>query len=149
MYQAKASECSIRWASISVMSGHPPPRSDPAAAPSRGERPHLLVGRPGQDRPGRPRTTFGMRRRLSLVLAAACASTLAIPAVAASHHPSRAGTSKPRYDVTITRTDYGIPHIVAHNYGSLGYGYGYVFAQDNICTMAADYITVEGRRSRW
>ncbi|MDQ1696595.1 MAG: acyl-homoserine-lactone acylase, partial [Frankiaceae bacterium] len=87
-----------------------------------------------------------MRRRLPLVVAAACLSTLAVPAVASSSHHARA---KHSYDVTITRTEYGIPHIVARDFGSLGYGYGYAFAQDNLCTMAADYITVEGRRSQW
>ena len=91
-----------------------------------------------------------MRRRLPLVVAAACLSTLAVPAVATSSpSASRAHGSGHRYDVTITRTEYGIPHIVAHDFGSLGYGYGYAFAQDNLCTMAADYVTVEGERSRW
>ena len=68
-------------------------------------------------------------------------AALAVPAAASPHHH--------RYDVTITRTEYGIPHIVAKDYGSLGYGYGYAFAQDNLCVMAADYVTVEGQRSRW
>jgi len=86
-----------------------------------------------------------MHRRLPLVVAAALVGTLAVPA-AFAHAPARHG---PKYDVTITRTEYGIPHIVAKDYGSLGYGYGYAFAQDNICTMAADYATVEGQRSRW
>jgi acyl-homoserine-lactone acylase len=86
-----------------------------------------------------------MRRRLPLVVAAACLSTLAVPAVASS----RPSAHHHRYDVTITRTEYGIPHILAKDFGSLGYGYGYAFAQDNLCTMAADYVTVEGRRSRW
>ena len=83
-----------------------------------------------------------MRRRLPLIVAVALLGTLAVPAAAAHRHA-------PKYDVTITRTEYGIPHIVAKDYGSLGYGYGYAFAQDNICTMAADYISVEGLRSRW
>src|SRR4051812_36831441 len=87
-----------------------------------------------------------MRRRLSLALAAASLVSLAVPALATS---GAAAGHKHRYDVTITRTDYGIPHILARNFGSLGYGYGYAFAQDNLCTMAADYITVEGARSRW
>jgi acyl-homoserine-lactone acylase len=51
--------------------------------------------------------------------------------------------------VTVTRTTGGIPHILAKNFGDAGYGYGYSFAQDNICTMADDYITVEGTRSYW
>ncbi|MDQ1748234.1 MAG: acyl-homoserine-lactone acylase [Frankiaceae bacterium] len=84
-----------------------------------------------------------MRRRLALAVAIASAATLAVPSVAATKsHPAK-------YHVTITRTEYGIPHIVAKDFGSLGYGYGYAFAQDNLCTMAADYVTVEGARSRW
>src|SRR4051812_22448058 len=90
-----------------------------------------------------------MRRRLSLVLATSCAAALAVPAVASSRPATHASATKHRYDVTITRTEYGIPHILAKDFGSLGYGYGYAFAQDNLCTMAADYITVEGQRSRW
>jgi acyl-homoserine-lactone acylase len=86
-------------------------------------------------------------RRIPLVAVAGTmlvATTFAVPAVASAHK-----THKPKYDVTITRTAFGIPHILAKNFGSLGYGYGYAFAQDNLCTMAADYITVEGKRSRW
>jgi acyl-homoserine-lactone acylase len=108
-----------------------------------------------------------MRRRHLLLAAAGSAVALATPALATSADPlplplpsgtltaSAAGVAavepqpKPHYDVTITRTEYGIPHIVASDFGSLGYGYGYAFAQDNICTMAADYVTVEGKRSRW
>jgi acyl-homoserine-lactone acylase len=84
-------------------------------------------------------------RRLPLLAAAACLSTLAVPAALASS----AKPAKPTYDVTITRTEYGIPHIVAKDFASAGYGYGYAFAQDNLCTMAADYVTVLGQRSRY
>ncbi|MGK4584975.1 penicillin acylase family protein [Kitasatospora sp. HPMI-4] len=55
----------------------------------------------------------------------------------------------PRYQATIVRTAYGIPHITADDYGSLGYGYGYAFASDDLCTMADDYVTVEAQRSRY
>ena len=90
-----------------------------------------------------------MRRRLSLTLAIACAAAIAVPSVAVPSAASPPASSSPTYHVRITRTDYGIPHIVAKDFGSLGYGYGYAFAQDNLCTMAADYVTVEGARSRW
>ena len=66
---------------------------------------------------------------------------LAVPPVAAAQDPD--------YDVTIRRTAHGIPHIKAQDFGSLGYGYGYSFAQDNICTMADSYVTVRGERSRY
>src|SRR3954467_160939 len=84
-------------------------------------------------------------RRLPPVVALALLSTFAVPAAIAT----TASPSTPSYDVTITRTEYGIPHITANDYGSLGYGYGYAFAQDNLCTMAADYVTVLGERSRF
>ncbi|MFL6238901.1 MAG: penicillin acylase family protein [Actinomycetes bacterium] len=83
-------------------------------------------------------------RRLPPVVAMALLSTFVVPALATTAHPST-----PSYDVTITRTEYGVPHIQASDYGSLGYGYGYAFAQDNICTMAADYVTVLGQRSQF
>ena len=66
---------------------------------------------------------------------------LAVPPVAAAQDPD--------YDVTVRRTAHGIPHIKAQDFGSLGYGYGYSFAQDNICTMADSYVTVRGERSRY
>ena len=53
------------------------------------------------------------------------------------------------YDVDIRRTEHGIPHILAKDFGSLGYGYGYAFAQDNVCTMADSYVTVRAERSRF
>jgi acyl-homoserine-lactone acylase len=53
-----------------------------------------------------------------------------------------------RYNAEIRRTEYGIPHILASDYGSLGYGYGYAFAQDNLCVMADRVVTLRGERSR-
>jgi acyl-homoserine-lactone acylase len=51
--------------------------------------------------------------------------------------------------VRITRDRAGIPHIVAGNFAALGYGEGYAFAQDNLCTFANDVVTLEGERSRY
>src|SRR4051812_40651101 len=53
------------------------------------------------------------------------------------------------YNAAIRRTAHGIPHILANDWGSLGYGYGYAFAQDNICTIAESYVTVAAQRSRY
>nr|MBA2546472.1 penicillin acylase family protein [Solirubrobacterales bacterium] len=48
------------------------------------------------------------------------------------------------------RTDrVGIPHILADDWGGLGFGYGYAFARDNICTIADSYVTVRAERSRF
>jgi acyl-homoserine-lactone acylase len=56
-------------------------------------------------------------------------------------------TAGQQYQATIVRTADGIPHITAGNFGSLGYGYGFALASDDLCTMANGYITVEGQRS--
>jgi acyl-homoserine-lactone acylase len=49
----------------------------------------------------------------------------------------------------ITYTTGGMPHILARNWTDLGFGYGYAFATDNLCTMANDYVTVEAQRSAY
>jgi len=50
---------------------------------------------------------------------------------------------------TIRRTEHGIPHVIAGDWGGLGLGYGYALAQDQICTVADSYVTVRADRSRW
>ncbi|NRQ34729.1 peptidase S45 [Nonomuraea sp. NN258] len=53
-----------------------------------------------------------------------------------------------RYAAEIRRTEYGIPHISAKDHGGLGFGYGYAFAQDNLCVLASWVVTLRGERSR-
>lgn len=71
------------------------------------------------------------------------------PDRASSSRHAQVAPQRTRYTATITRTEGGIPHIVGRTYGDAGFGYGYAFAQDNLCTMAADYVTVQGQRSRF
>src|SRR5690348_13986867 len=52
------------------------------------------------------------------------------------------GPTAPKYTAKIKRTSYGIPHITADNYGSLGFGQGYAFAQDHVCTLADQILKV-------
>ena len=91
-----------------------------------------------------------MRLRAVTILAAIAALVggVAAPALAGrppGPHYAAAGqlTAQIRY------TTGGIPHILAHNYADAGFGYGYAFAKDNLCTMANGYITVEAQRSRY
>jgi acyl-homoserine-lactone acylase len=81
-----------------------------------------------------------MRRAgaLAAVLALTGALLFAAPAAAVE-----------TFDVTIRRTAHGIPHIKADSYASLGFGYGYSLAEDNICTIADSYVTVSAERSRF
>ena len=52
------------------------------------------------------------------------------------------------YEATIRVTSYGIPHIMAENWGDLGFGYGYQFASDNLCTFAKHVIRVNGQMAK-
>jgi len=56
---------------------------------------------------------------------------------------------QPVYEATIRRTSNGIPHVVGASYADVMYGVGYAFAQDNICTAADFYVTVNAERSKW
>ena len=49
----------------------------------------------------------------------------------------------------IERSAYGVPHITAPDTESLAAGYGFAFAEDNICTLANEYVTVAAERSRF
>jgi acyl-homoserine-lactone acylase len=51
--------------------------------------------------------------------------------------------------VTITRDSSGVPHITAGNFTALGYGEALAFSQDNFCTLAQDFVTVNGQRSKY
>jgi acyl-homoserine-lactone acylase len=82
--------------------------------------------------------------RVTVIVAALC--TIAAAAVVAVMF---ATADDDRYRAEIRRTEYGIPHIMASDYGSLGYGYGYAFAQDNLCVMADRVVTLRGERSSY
>ncbi|MEX5594327.1 bifunctional acylase PvdQ [Pseudomonas orientalis] len=49
----------------------------------------------------------------------------------------------------IRRTTYGVPHIRANDERGLGFGIGYAYAQDNLCLLANEIVTVNGQRARF
>lgn len=53
------------------------------------------------------------------------------------------------YSAEIRRTEMGVPHIKASNWSGVGFGYGYVQAEDNLCTMADSFLTFRGERSQY
>src|SRR6516165_794257 len=87
-------------------------------------------------------------RMLAVIAAIAAVAGSASPALA-SRPPEARGLAAGQLTAQIRYTTGGIPHILAHNWADLGFGYGYAFAKDNICTMAGGYITVEAQRSRY
>ncbi|WGV23117.1 acylase [Pseudomonas putida] len=74
-----------------------------------------------------------------LVAALVAVSFAAVPAQSAAADAS----------AQIRRTSYGVPHIVAKDERGLGYGIGYAYAQDNLCLLANEVLTVSGERSRY
>lgn len=89
------------------------------------------------------------RRRIAAFLSVVLLVSLAPAALAASSEGEDSGDGNARYRVTVRYTEYGIPHIEARDYASLGYGYGYSLAQENICTLADTYTTVRAQRSQF
>src|SRR6476620_5537191 len=95
------------------------------------------------------------RRLTALVVAAtlppfgAVVTTASGVVAAASATAAPARFAHPRYAATIRRTEHGIPHITASNFGSLGFGSGYAAARTSTCTLADTLITARGERSRW
>lgn len=49
----------------------------------------------------------------------------------------------------IRRTSYGVSHIRASDERGLGVGMGYAYAQDNLCLLANEIVTVNGERARF
>lgn len=74
------------------------------------------------------------------VLAAGCAALALTPVDEAE--------AKSRYEASITRTTYGIPHIAADTWQGVGYGVAYAYAEDNLCLLAEEFATVAGTRSQ-
>jgi acyl-homoserine-lactone acylase len=54
-----------------------------------------------------------------------------------------------RYDAHIRRTSYGIPHIEAKDFGSLGFGEGYAQAEDHLCSIADQVVKARGERAKY
>ncbi|MEE2763106.1 MAG: penicillin acylase family protein [Pseudomonadota bacterium] len=59
------------------------------------------------------------------------------------------GDAETEVSATLRRTSFGIPHIEADDFQSMGYAYGYAQAEDNLCLIAEDTLTIRGLRSRY
>ena len=59
------------------------------------------------------------------------------------------GDSGEVYTATIVRTEFGIPHVTAEDWGSLGFGTGYAYAQDNLCVLMQEIVHANGESLRW
>ena len=50
----------------------------------------------------------------------------------------------PQYSATVVKTEFGIPHITADSWGSLGFGEAYTAAEDQLCNMALALVQSRG-----
>src|SRR5688572_27645444 len=93
------------------------------------------------------------RRLLAALAASACGALLALTLFGTRADAQSAATqledTQGGLKATIQRDQYGIPHITADDFGGIGFGYGYAIAEDNICTLAETYVTVNAERSRY
>ena len=84
-------------------------------------------------------------RSLTSVAATLGALALMAPTVPAAAEPGADGV----YRAEIRRTSFGIPHILADDFGSLGFGQGYGAAEDIICSLADTLVTARAERSKY
>ncbi|QDH35902.1 penicillin acylase family protein [Porphyrobacter sp. YT40] len=75
-------------------------------------------------------------------------AALATGAAVLALTPTSEALAGKRYEATITRTTYGIPHIEARDWRGVGYGVAYAYAEDNLCLLAEEFATVAGERSK-
>lgn len=74
---------------------------------------------------------------------------VALALSACAGHNAGGDGSADGYTATIRRTSYGIPHIVARDMGSLGFGEGHAFAEDHLCSLADQVVRARGERARY
>ena len=86
-------------------------------------------------------------RWATVIVSAVVMSVTAVSSVGAGRPPGRG--EPPTYLAEIRRTAYGVPHVEAGDYGGLGFGLGYAFAEDNLCEYADRLLTTSGQRSRY
>jgi len=55
----------------------------------------------------------------------------------------------PVYRAEIVWTEYGIPHVAAADWGGLGYGQGYAYAQQNFCVTMKEAVRANGESARY
>ena len=80
---------------------------------------------------------------------------LALPALAAAltlaacHGESSDLAPQSAFVAELRMTPYGVPHVRADNFASLGYGVAQAYLKDNLCALANQVVTVNGERSRY
>ena len=95
------------------------------------------------------RRTAAVVASLSLLPALATVPFVVAPEEAIARPASVLRPSDGVHRAVIQRTEHGIPHVIANDYESLGFGHGFATAETSICMLADTLLTARGKRSRW
>lgn len=87
------------------------------------------------------------RRLLSSALLALAACGAPPPAPRPS--TTTAAPSAPGYRATVRWTGFDVPHVVAADLGSLGFGQGWAHARQHLCRLADQFVRVAAQRARY
>ncbi|MYE44956.1 MAG: hypothetical protein F4X79_13140 [Acidobacteria bacterium] len=89
---------------------------------------------------------------IALLWLAGCAGDSAPPVPSPTPVPvptPAPAAPEPSYRAEVRRTEYGIPHVKADDWGSLGYGYGYAYARDNFCVAMRAFVSATSRSAEF
>jgi len=84
------------------------------------------------------------RRSFPLTAAAAAAALLT-----ACGGGNDATPPQPEFQADVRTTRYGVPHVQAADFASLGFGVAQVYLRDNFCVLADQILTVNGERAKY
>lgn len=84
-------------------------------------------------------------RHLTMILITATLAT----ACSDNQQSQTKQSTQPTFQTDIRWTSYGIPHVKANDWGSLGYGFAYATATDAVCVIARDVAMVNGELAKY
>jgi acyl-homoserine-lactone acylase len=92
-------------------------------------------------------TSLVARTRRWLRICSATSLAAGLLAGCGGSDDDRTSAPAPKFSATVTTTRYGIPHVKADDFGSLGYGVAQAYMKQNFCLLADQVVTVNGERS--
>ncbi|GAA6153531.1 penicillin acylase family protein [Pseudoteredinibacter isoporae] len=86
---------------------------------------------------------------LGIACLSACSPSSETDTVQQAATKAPAAVEQHDYSADVHLDKYGVPHIVAKDYSSLGYATGYMQARENLCTLAEQIRNVRGESARY
>ncbi|MFO7552249.1 MAG: penicillin acylase family protein [Haliea sp.] len=75
-------------------------------------------------------------------------SGVCLLALAGCEPSTESGIAGSKYRAEIIRTSFGVAHVTADDFGSLGYGEGYAAAEDHVCNISHSLLEARGDLAR-